>query len=79
MLKINKTMNVCKGICVRFKAIGYKGKHRYEKGQKLCSICASFLDYSGTRCPCCMVKLRITPRENRARKKIHEKRNCVWQ
>ena len=69
--------NVCKGTCIRFKAIGYKGRHRYEDGQKLCSVCSEFLRHSGVRCPCCSVKLR-TPRGNKARKEIHEKRNCVW-
>ena len=71
--------NLCKGICVRYKAVGYKGRHRCENGQKLCPTCTEFLTYLGIRCPCCSVKLRTTPRGNRARKEIHEKRNCVWQ
>ena len=71
-------VNVCKGICNNFKAIGFKGRHRYEKGQKLCPICSEFLEYPGVRCPCCSVKLRSTPRGNKARKEIHEKRNRVW-
>lgn len=71
-------VNVCKGTCVKFKATGYEGKHRYEKGQKLCPVCAEFLTWEGIRCPCCSVKLRSTPRGNKARKEIHEKRNCVW-
>ena len=71
-------VNVCKGICVQYKATGFKGKHRYENGQKLCPICSKFLTYSGIRCPCCSVKLRSTPRGNRARKEIHEKRKRVW-
>ncbi len=71
--------SVCKGICNRYKAIGYKGRHRYEDGQKRCPVCEEFLKYLGVRCPCCSVKLRTTPRGNKARKEIHEKRNCVWQ
>ncbi len=70
--------NSCKGICPKYRAIGYKGKHRYENGQKLCSVCSEFLTYPGMRCPCCSVKLRSTPRGNKARKEIHEKRNYVW-
>ena len=70
--------NVCKGICIKYKATGFKGHHRYEKGQKLCPTCSKFLTWEGIRCPCCSVKLRSTPRGNRARKEIHEKRNCVW-
>jgi len=71
-------MNTCKGICHEYRATGYKGKHRYENGQKLCSVCSQFLEYAGIRCPCCTVILRTTPRGNRARKEIHEKRECVW-
>ena len=71
-------VNVCKGTCIRFKAIGYKGRRRYEDGQKLCPVCAEFLTYAGIRCPCCSVKLRSTPRGNKSRKEIHEKRKCVW-
>jgi hypothetical protein len=52
-------VNICKGTCIRFKAIGYKGRRRYEDGQK-------------------SVKLRSTPRGNKSRKEIHEKRKCVW-
>ncbi|KAF6246259.1 hypothetical protein C6990_10280 [Nitrosopumilus sp. b3] len=71
-------VSTCKGICVKFKAIGYEGRHRYENGQKMCPVCEEFLTYAGVRCPCCSVKLRITPRGNKARREIHEKRNCVW-
>jgi len=70
--------NVCKGTCVKFKALGYEGRHRYENGQKMCPVCEIFLIWEGIRCPCCTVKLRITPRGNKARKEIHEKRNAVW-
>ena len=48
-------MNVCKGICIEYKAIGYKGRHRYDDGQKRCPICEEFLKYLGVRCPCCSV------------------------
>jgi len=71
-------VNVCKEICVRFKAKEFKGRYRYESGQKLCPICTEFLAYLGVRCPCCSVKLRSTPRGNKSRKEIHEKRKCVW-
>ncbi len=71
-------MNTCKGICSRYKAAGYKGRYRYENGQKLCPVCAEFLSYLGVRCPCCSVKLRITPRANKARKEIQLKRKAVW-
>lgn len=71
-------MNVCKGICTKYRAEGYEGRHRYENGQKLCPVCEIFMTYAGIRCPCCGVKLRITPRANKARREIRLKRNCVW-
>ncbi|KAF6247997.1 hypothetical protein C6990_00690 [Nitrosopumilus sp. b3] len=70
--------NVCKGVCIKYKAVGYKGKHRYNIGQKRCPVCEEFLKYLGIRCPCCSVKLRTTPRGNKARKEIQSERNCVW-
>jgi len=69
----------CKGTCIEFRVTGYEGKHRYKNGQKLCPVCSIFLTWDGVRCPCCTVKLRTTPRGNKAGKEIHEKRNCVWQ
>ena len=72
-------VNVCRGICVKYKAVGYGGLHKYIQGQKMCSICSEFLTYPGIRCPCCGVKLRTTPRGNKARREIHVKRNAVWQ
>ncbi|AJW69920.1 hypothetical protein [Nitrosopumilus adriaticus] len=74
----NKMTNVCKGVCIKYKAVGYKGKHRYNIGQKRCPVCEEFLKYLGIRCPCCSVKLRTTPRGNKARKEIQSERNCVW-
>ncbi|MBT8174000.1 MAG: hypothetical protein KJN83_08140 [Nitrosopumilus sp.] len=69
---------MCKGVCIKYKAVGYKGKHRYNIGQKRCPVCEEFLKYLGIRCPCCSVKLRTTPRGNKARKEIQSERNCVW-
>lgn len=74
----SKMTNVCKGVCIKYKAVGYKGKHRYNIGQKRCPVCEEFLKYLGIRCPCCSVKLRTTPRGNKARKEIQSERNCVW-
>ena len=72
-------VNMCKGICDGYKAVGHGRQNRYENGQKMCPLCEKFLTYAGIRCPCCSVKLRTTPRGNKARKEIHKKRNCVWQ
>lgn len=71
-------MNICKGICVRFKAKSYKGKNRYEMGQKCCTKCDIFMFYDDIRCPCCACKLRVTPRGNKSRKKLQVIRNFIW-
>ena len=53
---------VCKGICVRHKALKPVGIGRYSIGQKRCQICETFLIWDGLTCPCCGYKLRTTPR-----------------
>ncbi len=68
-------MNLCKGICERFKAKDFKGKIRYEIGQKHCSKCSVFISYQKVRCPCCQCILRITPRSNRCRKDFQERKD----
>ena len=71
-------MNICKGICVKFKATESKGGDRYAIGQKLCSKCGLFLFCNDTRCPCCKCVLRITPKSSKFRKR-HGVKNFVWQ
>lgn len=71
-------MNICKGICVRFKDKSYKGRNKYEIEQKGCTKYNDFIFHDDTQCPCCACKLRITPEENKSRKKLQETRNFVW-
>jgi hypothetical protein len=69
---------VCKGICVRHKALKPVGIGRYSAGQKRCQICETFLNWDGLWCPCCGYRLRTKPRnlklktELRARKEIEK-------
>jgi hypothetical protein len=53
---------VCKGICVRHKALKPIGVGRYFMGQKRCQVCETFLKWDGLTCPCCGYKLRTRPR-----------------
>ena len=53
---------VCKGICVRHKALKPIGVGRYSMGQKRCQVCETFLKWDGLTCPCCGYKLRTRPR-----------------
>src|SRR5215831_19062133 len=52
---------VCKGVCVRHKALKPVGIGRYSTGQKRCQMCETFLKWDGLTCPCCGYKLRTTP------------------
>jgi hypothetical protein len=69
---------VCKGICVRHKAMKPVRIGRYSTGQKRCQICETFLKWDGLWCPCCGYRLRTKPRnlklktELRARKEIEK-------
>ncbi len=56
---------VCKGICVRHKAMKPVGVGRYCSGQKRCQICEIFLEWDGLWCPCCGYRLRTRPRNSK--------------
>jgi hypothetical protein len=53
---------VCRGICVRHKALRPIHSGRYATGQKRCQICEIFIKWDGIFCPCCGYKLRLGPR-----------------
>jgi hypothetical protein len=56
----------CKGICIRYKADRPKSGLRYIPGQKLCQICAIFINWQeGLLCPCCRSRLRGSPRKSK--------------
>jgi hypothetical protein len=58
---------VCKGICVRHKAMKPRNPviGRYSAGQKRCQVCETFLIWDGLWCPCCGYRLRIGPRNSK--------------
>ena len=56
---------VCKGICVRHKAMKPIGTGRYSIGQKRCQVCEIFLNWNGLWCPCCGYRLRTRPRNSK--------------
>ncbi len=61
---------VCKGICVRHKAIKPVATGRYSTGQKRCQMCEIFLKWDGLWCPCCGYRLRTRPRNLKYRAKL---------
>jgi hypothetical protein len=62
---------VCKGICVRHKALKPLGIGRYPTGQKRCQICETFLKWD---CPCCGYKLRTGPRNLKLKTELRTRR-----
>jgi hypothetical protein len=61
---------VCKGICVRHKALKPRGIGRYSTGQKRCQICETFLNWDGLWCPCCGYRLRTRPRNQKLKNEL---------
>ncbi|MDR4512092.1 MAG: hypothetical protein MRJ93_10365 [Nitrososphaeraceae archaeon] len=61
---------VCKGICIRHKAIKPKGGQRYTIGQKRCQECEIFIYWPGLQCPCCGYRLRVKPRNTKFKEKM---------
>lgn len=61
-------MLVCKGQCiVKYETKKTVAKAR-ENGYKRCSKCLVFIKYEGIYCPCCGVRLKNSPRNNKSRK-----------
>ena len=61
---------MCKGVCNQA-VYEKKGTVRVgmseKETHKRCSICCVFIKWSGVFCPCCGVKLKMSPRNNKAR------------
>jgi hypothetical protein len=56
---------VCKGICVRHRALKPGSGKRYLIGQKRCNECEIFIEWQGSNCPCCSYRLRTKPRNRK--------------
>ncbi len=60
----------CRLLCQKYKA--YKTGDTlsyYSQGYKLCKECELFLDWVGTRCPCCNAVLRTKPHNSFSKQK----------
>ncbi len=66
---------VCKGICLRHKAIRPLNGQRNLIGQKRCQVCHIFIDWEGIFCPCCGYKLRVTPRNRKLKQTFRNLKN----
>ena len=61
----------CRSLCLKHKA--YKTSETlsyYSQGYKLCKECEIFLDWAGTRCPCCNTVLRSKPHNSISKQKL---------
>ena len=61
---------VCKGICLRHKAIKPTNIGRYLSGQKRCQVCQVFITWEGFWCPCCGYRLRTRPRNKKYKSRL---------
>ncbi len=61
----------CKSQCEKYKAYKTGGAlSYYSQGYKLCIECELFLDWAGTRCPCCNTVLRTKPHNSFSKHKL---------
>ena len=64
----------CKGTC--FHDFTTKKVCRGEKGDfKRCTICELYIEWKGLYCPCCGVRLKHSPSNNKARKAYRERQS----
>ena len=69
----------CREICSKFKVKRSDTKifGRYNSGQKRCSSCVIYINWDGTRCPCCGHILRTKPRNSSGHNKLF--RNIIYK
>lgn len=51
----------CKNICEKYRAKKDRRSSYYIQGYKRCQICGIFINWKGTKCPCCQRPLRSKP------------------
>ena len=66
------TTGSCKGECDRYRPKDVTGHDKYAQGQKRCTECMMFMDYSGKHCPCCGTVLRTKPRNPRLKRRMEQ-------
>ena len=62
---------VCKGVCNQYKAKWGIHQYRYASGQKRCNVCELFVNWNGSHCPCCGMRLRTRPKISKYRQKFN--------
>jgi rRNA maturation endonuclease Nob1 len=61
----------CRNLCERLDTKIIVGKSIYEEGKKYCRRCEVYFLHDGSFCPCCGIRLRVSPvnKKGRNRKK----------
>lgn len=57
----------CRNLCERLDSKIIVGKSIYEEGKKYCRRCEVYFLHDGSFCPCCGMRLRISPVNKRGR------------
>ena len=70
VIKISYVPPICRGICIRYKAIKPHNGKRYAIGQKRCKSCEIFIKWDGLWCPCCGYRLRMMPQHTKHREEV---------
>ena len=69
IVQILKPSNVnfmpCQNQCSKHKASKPGQGSRYAAGQKYCSYCCLFVNWDGSRCPCCHYQLKTKSRNSK--------------
>lgn len=65
----------CKNICEKYRAKKDRRSSYYIQGYKRCQICGIFINWKGTKCPCCLRPLRSKPHNKKGRGNQRERMN----
>jgi len=60
-IHIKRKSMVCRNICDRYRARKERRSSYYLQGYKRCQTCGVFIEWEGTKCPCCQTQLRSKP------------------
>jgi hypothetical protein len=65
----------CKNICEKYRAKKDRRSSYYIQGYKRCQICGIFINWNGTKCPCCQRPLRSKPHNKKGSGNQRERMN----
>src|SRR6266700_5099496 len=66
---------VCRNLCERLYSKIIVGTSKYEGGKKYCRRCEIYFLHDGSFCPCCGMKLRLSPTGKKDRERLRQIRS----